>query len=92
MKAEVEAALEAEKKRRKKKKPPTATLADIQVKLEALQSIPMEEVFKIAEKASKAAEAKRKQNATSGANATKKTSLQPIDRVVAFLQQTAKLE
>ena len=41
--------VEAEKKRKKKKGgPKAASLADISVKLETLQSIPMEDVFRIA--------------------------------------------
>lgn len=81
--SETEAESEAEKRKRRKKKG-TASLEDIRVKLEALQSIPMEDVFKIAEKASAQAEKQAKGKNT--------TTLKPIDRVVAFLQQTKKLE
>lgn len=54
-KVEVEA--EAEKKHKKKKGgPKAASLADISVKLETLQSIPMEDVFRIAQEATEKAE------------------------------------
>lgn len=86
--AEAGAGAEAEKKRKKKRKPPAASLADIHVKLETLQSLPMEEVFKIAEKASKQAEAKSRASSKNGtaSTASAKAPLQPIDRVVYFLQ------
>lgn len=51
------------------------------MKLEALQSIPMEDVFKIAEKATAEADKLGKDT-----NSTHK--LRPIDRVILFLKQT----
>ena len=60
---------------------------DINVKLEALQSIPMEEVFKIAERASATAAKQAKER-----NSSKAATLKPLDRVILFLQQTKKLE
>ena len=56
-KVEVEAEAEAEKKHKKRKGgPKAASLADISVKLETLQSIPMEDVFRIAQEATEKAE------------------------------------
>lgn len=77
---------EAEAEKRKKKKKAAASLEDIRVKLEALQSIPMEDVFKIAERASAQAEKQAKEK-----NSTAST-LKPMDRVVLFLKQTQKME